>query len=205
MTIDTGKIKDIEKSIEKIQRDRKTAESKICDYQVRINRLQTQQSEFENRKNALREARQTALVNSENTENLTKELKGIDSEVEIIVDELQGLQKAISTIGVKAAESIEQVEALTREKNNLEVVVLARRLNQELPKISELIREYNSTLQLTRNSAAGGLVYTGGYANDCPFVTVRQLEKLYIKGEWECPEGLKGHPDSPANYFFKNN
>jgi uncharacterized coiled-coil DUF342 family protein len=154
--IDTNKIKSIEKEIEKIQRDRKTAESKTNDYSERIKRLQVQQGEYETRKNALRDARQTALVNGENTDSLTKELKGIDSEVEIIVDELQGLQKAIATIETKTAESIEQIEALQRESTNLQVVVLARKLNQELPKISELIREYNSTLQSTRNRAAGG-------------------------------------------------
>lgn len=199
--IDTGKIKEIEKDIAKIERDQKASESKIEGYRERIKRLLIQQGEFEARRNALREARQAALVNGEDTVSLTKELKTIDSEAEIITDELQGLQKAISDIESKAAGTTEQITALKREAKNLRVVVLARKLNQELPKIAELLLEYDEALQQTNNCFAGGLVYVSE-TNTAPHFSNVNLPKLYIKGEFDCSDARMGIHEHIQNYFF---
>ncbi len=199
--IDTGKIKDIDKEIARIEKEQKASNSKTDGYRERVKALTSQQAEYSNRLVALKEARQTALVEGEDYSALSKEIKSVTSDLELVTDEIAGLQKAIRTIESKAVNYVEQIDKLNSEIANLKCVALARKLNEAMPKFAELVAEYNAALSGTANNAAGGLVYSGCtlYA-PCIDVT---LPKLYIRGEQDCPEGLLNRPDFQGNYHCK--
>lgn len=199
--IDISKIKDIDKEIARIEKEQKTSNSKTDGYRERVKALTAQQAEYSTRLVALKEARQTALVENEDYSALTKEIKSVTAELELVTDEIAGLQKAIRTIESKAVNYVEQIDKLNSEIANLKCVAIARKYNEVALKFSEILTEYHQALAGTVNGAAGGLITTG---NPRWGISMHPtLPKLYIKGELDCPEGLLNRPDLQANYYYK--
>jgi prefoldin subunit 5 len=138
----------------------------------------------------------------QNIEDLTREIKGIQQDIELYSDEITGLKASIQK-NENAIKGVDRQIAMVKQDMAVaKAIEAARQYNRIAEELGKVLIDLHSAISETNGRQAGGRIYKPNCELTGLFPDVCSLPKLFIKGEFECPDALKNYPENIQNHHY---